>query len=571
LARIRLIDIQNFRSLRSFKWLPIPGINCLIGPGDAGESSILDAIDLCLGARRNLSFSDADFHYLNVTEPISISITLGELADELRSMEAYGHYLRSFDHASGTIDDEPANGAETVLTLNPTVSSDLEPVWTLVSERATTQGQARYLTWGDRVRICPTRVGTFADNDLAWRRGSVLTKLSDGKVEMSGALADAARQARIAFGDLAEKQLSGTLEMVEITANELGIDIGKHPKAFLDAHTVSFGGGTIALHNETGVPLRRLGTGSVRLLVAGLQRKAAKEATVILIDEVEHGLEPHRIIRLLHSIGSKESQCPLQAFLTTHSPVVVRELASEQLNVVRRREGGPTVIKVGSQENIPGTVRLFPEAFLASAVIVCEGASEVGLIRGLDQFRVAEGKTSMTAIGISLMDANGCDNIYKRANAFRRLGYHTTVLRDDDTRPKGLSEALFVAGGPIFKWRAGRMLEEELFLSLPDTAVTELLTYAVELHGQTLVDDHIKSASNGKCALGTCTEKLTKDVRTHLSKACATKHSPWFKSVSTKEYCGRQIVGPALSATDAGFRAVVENVFRWIEDARARD
>jgi predicted ATP-dependent endonuclease of OLD family len=79
LARIRFIDIRNFRCLKTFAWRPAEGLNCLIGPGDAGKSSVLNAIDLCLGARRNLSFSDADFHGLDVTEPISVSITIGEL------------------------------------------------------------------------------------------------------------------------------------------------------------------------------------------------------------------------------------------------------------------------------------------------------------------------------------------------------------------------------------------------------------------------------------------------------------------------------------------------------------
>jgi hypothetical protein len=41
-------------------------------------------------------------------------------------MEAYGPYLRSFDATSGKVDDEPESGAETALTLNLTVKSDLE-------------------------------------------------------------------------------------------------------------------------------------------------------------------------------------------------------------------------------------------------------------------------------------------------------------------------------------------------------------------------------------------------------------------------------------------------------------
>jgi hypothetical protein len=59
-------------------------INCLIGPGDSGKSTVLDAIDLCLGARRNVQFSDADFFGLDITNPISITLTLGDLDDAMR-------------------------------------------------------------------------------------------------------------------------------------------------------------------------------------------------------------------------------------------------------------------------------------------------------------------------------------------------------------------------------------------------------------------------------------------------------------------------------------------------------
>jgi putative ATP-dependent endonuclease of the OLD family len=570
LARIRFIDVQNFRCLKTFTWRPGEGLNCLIGPGDAGKSSVLNAIDLCLGARRNPSFSDADFHNLDVTEPISVSITIGELDDGLKSMETYGHYLRSFNAETGAIDDEPQFGAETVLTLNLTVKSDLEPVWTLVSERAAAQGQTRFLTWSDRVRLCATRIGAYAENDWAWRRGSVLTKISDEKAETSGAMAEAARQARTTFGDIAEKQLSVTLEIVGGTARDLGIDIGAYPKALLDAHSVSFSGGTIALHNEDGIPLRGLGTGSARLLVAGLQRKAAKHATVILIDEVEHGLEPHRLIRLLHSVGSKEERPPLQGFLTTHSTVTVRELSANQLTVLRRGKAGHKAVLVGSKPPIQGTVRMFPEAFLSSSVLVCEGASEIGLVRGIDQFRTTGGKVAMEALGLALVDAKGCDNIYPRAKAFRSLGYRTNVLRDDDVQPDKAAEDIFVkVCGAIFKWRAGRALEDELFDALPSDAVEKLLEYAVALHGEDLVGEHIKSISAGKLTLKDCRASITKDVRACLTQASATKSVPWFKNVTAMEHCGREIIGPALAKCDAGFRAIVEGVFAWIEDGRS--
>jgi putative ATP-dependent endonuclease of the OLD family len=113
MARIRKITIENFRCIKKLTWLPSPGVNCLVGPGDSGKSTILDAIDLCLGARRNLQFTDADFHQLDVDEPVRVCVTIGELDNGLKNLDAYGMYLGGFDAKTGKIEDEPANEAET--------------------------------------------------------------------------------------------------------------------------------------------------------------------------------------------------------------------------------------------------------------------------------------------------------------------------------------------------------------------------------------------------------------------------------------------------------------------------
>jgi hypothetical protein len=101
-----------------------------------------------------------------------------------------------------------------VLTVRLTVAGDLEPVWSLVSDRAKEQGQTRNLNWGDRVRIAPTRIGVTADYHLAWGRGSVLNRISEERADASAALAKAARDARAAFGDDAQDQLGETLKIV---------------------------------------------------------------------------------------------------------------------------------------------------------------------------------------------------------------------------------------------------------------------------------------------------------------------------------------------------------------------
>ena len=178
MARIRKIEIRHFRGIEGLDWCPAEGVNCLIGPGDSGKSSILDAIDICLGARRHYQFSDADFHNINPDKEIAISITIGELEDSLMNLESYGLYLRGFDARTGCLEDEPGLDLETVLTLKLTVESDLEPSWTLVSDRSASQDQSRNIAWADRVRLAPTRLGAASAYHLGWSRGSVLNRVS---------------------------------------------------------------------------------------------------------------------------------------------------------------------------------------------------------------------------------------------------------------------------------------------------------------------------------------------------------------------------------------------------------
>ena len=127
MARIRRLEIRNFRSIQSMDWVPSAGVTGLIGPGDSGKSTILDAIDLCLGARRTAAFGDMDFFSMNVDTPITISATLGELPASLMDIDVYGEFLRGFNLTTGLVEDEPGVGLESVITLRLQVAADLEP------------------------------------------------------------------------------------------------------------------------------------------------------------------------------------------------------------------------------------------------------------------------------------------------------------------------------------------------------------------------------------------------------------------------------------------------------------
>ena len=262
--------------------------------------------------------------------------------------------------------------------------------------------------------------------------------------------------------------------------------------------------------------------------------------------------------------------------MTTHSPVALRELSGNQLFVIRSSVEKHDVRAVGTADGTQSTIRLYPDAFLAPNVIVCEGASEVGLIRGLDQYRTANGHEAITAQGTALVDSGGgdSDRPFARAAAFHALGYRAAVVRDDDKKPTAAVEAAFTAnGGTVIAWRDGRAVEDELFLSLTDDGVGKLLDRAVELHGEELVNEHIKSASqNAKDLNSVRTEALidgiTTESRAVLGKAARTKKGGWFKSVTWMEDVARDIVGPDLANADAAFRALIDGAFRWAGDAR---
>lgn len=573
MVRIRKVEILNFRSIRSLIWQPSSGLNCLVGPGDSAKTTILDAIDLCLGARRTTAFSDTDFFNLDVNQSIQITLILGQLPDSLKDLDNYGIYLQAFDLNTGVLQDEPAQGFDTVLCLRLMVGSDLEPNWSLVSQRAQALGHERNIAWKDRLLVAPARLGTYANSNLSWTRGSILNRLCEERPNLGAELASSAREARTAFGNQASAQLTETLQIVTQQATSLGVPVGAQAQALLDIHAVSISEGAISLHNESGIPLRSLGTGSSRLLVAGLQRVAAQKASIALVDEVEYGLEPHRLIRLLDSLGAKENPPPLQVFLTTHSPVAVRELRGDQIFVVRKQQDGSHHIHmVGVEDDIQSTIRLDPEAFLARSVIVCEGASEVGLIRGLDQYWVDQNYRSLLAAGTAYVNVGGGepDRCFIRGLAMLLLGYRVLVLVDADKPPtQAVVNSYTAAGGQLITWRPTRALEDELFLSLSDTGVDSMLQLALEFVDRELIAAQISSQSQGRITLDDIylqrqlQQSYTLEMRQLLGLVSRHRKNGWFKSLSKFEVLAKSVVGPNMQTAEPGFIALVNELFRW--------
>ncbi|HEX4709704.1 ATP-binding protein [Phenylobacterium sp.] len=563
MTALRQLHILRFRGVSEATWSPHEGVNGLIGAGDGGKSTLLDAIDFALTQRRNLTFTDADFFGLDVSAPIQISATLGDLPDSLQDLDAYGQYLRGWNAADKAVVDEPAAGLEVVLTMRLIVDSDLEPHWALYSDRAAADGHGRDLPFAERGRIQPTRLGAFATHHFSWGGRSVLNHLSDERASASQALAEAAREARKTFGDRASAQVEETLKIVEEVAATAGVRGAAEVQALLDAHGVSFSGGAIALHDGAGVPLRNLGVGSSRLLVANLQAVAGQGASISLIDELEHGLEPYRIARLLHTLGSKDEAAGGQVFLTTHSPICVRELAARQLWKVHRDAAGiVTVVELGVGADDQATLRACGEAFLAPHVLVCEGATEVGLARGLDLYWAEHHGETLARHGVALADGGG-SNFVARALCFANLGFRTGLWRDSDVvlTPDQLRD-LADAGVTQFAWDAPHSTEQQLFAALPDTAIDQMLSIAAEHCGQDAIVQHV---ANVDAALDLETlEILGYGAADRAALGRAAGRYKWFKTVDQGERVGREVLGANLDRTGAPVPAVIAALRTWI-------
>ena len=89
--RIRRLWISNFRGVRELDWkLPDQQLVALVGPGDSGKTTILDALHYLLGDRWNIPFADTDFFRSEVENHIAVKALLTDLPTPLKKESALG-------------------------------------------------------------------------------------------------------------------------------------------------------------------------------------------------------------------------------------------------------------------------------------------------------------------------------------------------------------------------------------------------------------------------------------------------------------------------------------------------
>jgi len=70
------LKIDRFRGLKAIDWSPSPGLNLILGGGDVGKTTILDAIALLLSPVNPANLPDTDFYGREIEPGFSIEAVL---------------------------------------------------------------------------------------------------------------------------------------------------------------------------------------------------------------------------------------------------------------------------------------------------------------------------------------------------------------------------------------------------------------------------------------------------------------------------------------------------------------
>lgn len=536
----------------------------IIGRGDSGKTTILKAIAAVLNPSWNLSFSDWDFHQCKTDEPIVIEAIVKDLPDELLTQNKYGLCFGLLKN-DGTITYEVADipedqqeQYEKILTIRLTVSENLEPKWTVIS--GPNHDIETEISASDRAKLRMYQVSDYIDNHFSYSKGSPLFSLLRKDVDNKNAagekiLAMVRNAFKVIKEDNAFVEFNEVRDAIVKQAKDLGLNL-TDLSTLVEFKENAYSESNITLHSN-GIPYRLHGKGSKRLLSIAIQRGLVEEGGIMLIDELEQGMEPDRSRNLARLLKQTKKG---QVFVTTHSRSVIAEVDAASLFMLHEDGSGFETFSKSYQ----GMLRRIPECVLAKRVICCEGATELGIVRAIDEYLQELRGFGLAAQGIVYVDCKGGDQFYRDAIRLTKKGIDACVLADDDVendleRAKKDAEKNNVKGVICDK---GKAIEQMLFTYLPWGVIGDMIRYTEEAIGKqnvypVLTYNDVESI-----------EKIT-DVaeQQRVREDCANRagEKRWFKRIAHGEFVG----GVWFScidkiAADSGLKREYDELMKWI-------
>lgn len=551
MSHITKLTIKNYRGIKelchefgSEKFI------VLIGRGDSGKSTILSAIYATLSPSWNMVFSDLDFHNQDTSQSIEIELTVKELPIELLKESKFGLYVQN-DLLDG------GNPEEMTIIVKLTVNETLEPHW-VVKARTDSDIDDKPISGADRALLAVNYITDYTDNQFAYNRQSPLYALTKTKLEDNNTIervkSELIRSMATSLDDKLLQPLNTPLESLRRTAEKLGLNVSDLC-AQIDIKENPYTGNSIALHNES-LPYRLHGKGSKRLMSIAIQSELTKQGGIVMVDEIEQGLEPDRIITLVRILKKTTAG---QVFITTHSVNVVLEAEWNNLFVINKEAKNLCVL----DEELNACRRSNPQALFAKRIICCKGKTEQGFIRAIDSWIQKKHHTSLSSKGVVIVNAEGGNKMFTYARKLKNLGYKICVFADDD-KPDELApekKATTAAEIDLFLCESGNCLERQIIMDLPWDYISSIVNCNQDefpyLNIQ-LPDNFIERMNGISDIQG---ENL---IRNELVNLSIKKKKEWFKHIPGGEFLGSVFVA-AYNDMDSnvGLKHNIELLLKW--------
>lgn len=548
MSHIKGIFIKNFRGIKELKhFFNSEKFIVLIGRGDSGKSTILTAIQYALSPSWNISFSDLDFYNQDNTHPIEIMIWVNELPAELLKEQKFGLYV---ENPLDVVDCQ--DNLSIVIKL--TVDADLEPKWTVIPRNEDVE--EKQITAAERGLIGINFIGDYTDTQFAYNRQSPLYALTKSTLEQGQDLerikVKLLRSMSSNIEDEHFEPLNGPLADLKKKAIALGLSIDGLC-ANIDIKENPYTGNSLALHHNN-LPYRLQGKGSKRLMSIAIQSELTKAGGIMLVDEIEQGLEPDRIATLVKILKAPKRG---QVFITTHNINVIKECQANNLFVVSKGINSLSQISV----NLENCRRYNPDVFFTPKVICCEGDTEYGILKAIDICLLKTKQIGFSSLGVSLANVGGGANMYLYSSWLNDLGFETCVFADDDIKDKDkpAKEHCHSLGIPLFLCQEGYCIEKQIFQDLPWNAIIEILNCP-----QTGFQSKYTIMTNSLSEV--LKHNLSKEAQVKLRKEQSEKaiQFKWFKHIPGGQFLGQVITTYMEQMSDeTPLKKCINSLIEW--------
>jgi putative ATP-dependent endonuclease of the OLD family len=459
------LNIEHFRGIRSLSWFPNKGVNIILGGGDVGKTTILEALALLLSPTNTTILSESDYYARDMEAGFIIEAIIALPPDSGINNEIKPSFPWQWDGNDAVVpnmeDDDATTGQPVYrirvrgtehheLTYEIVQPNNSEDVFRVALRRAI--GLVR-LSGDDR-----------NDRDLRLVQGSALDRLLSDKGLRSRLASSLAKDgAKDELLPEARKALNALDEAFKTESLPSQLDL-----AITGSQGISIAAliGLTADRQGIHLPLASWGAGTRRVAALVIAEQNQGQAPITLVDEIERGLEPYRQRLLIAKLQRRKSQ----TFVTTHSPFVISAATEASLWYVDH-EGKIGLIDSSKTEKHRKTD---PEAFLSRLTVVAEGAAEKGFVTGLLEKTLG---SSLEQYGVHVSDGAGHESTLRLLQALGEGGLRFGGFADNEggKYPDLWKKIEANLGKLLFRWTSG-CLEENIISAVPENKLDALLT-----------------------------------------------------------------------------------------------